>query len=102
MSEWNADTSSVPSTRGLSRDDHHEESWHGKRHGKEVDVRLEVKIRRQEIGRVVEDGDTKVWDRVQLRSYNGELVGPTLEAEPGDTLNISLENKLPGSPPGLG
>lgn len=32
---------------------------------------------------------------VKLRSYNGELVGPTIRAKPGDTLYIKLNNKLP-------
>ena len=32
---------------------------------------------------------------VQLRSYNGNLVGPTIRAKPGDTLYIRLTNKLP-------
>jgi FtsP/CotA-like multicopper oxidase with cupredoxin domain len=32
---------------------------------------------------------------VHLRSYNGKLVGPTLRARPGDTLRITLVNKLP-------
>jgi FtsP/CotA-like multicopper oxidase with cupredoxin domain len=34
-------------------------------------------------------------DPVRLRSYNGELVGPTLRARPGDTLRITLDNRLP-------
>jgi FtsP/CotA-like multicopper oxidase with cupredoxin domain len=32
---------------------------------------------------------------VRLRSYNGQLVGPTLRARPGDTLRITLHNRLP-------
>ncbi len=31
---------------------------------------------------------------VTLRSYNGNLVGPTLRVKPGDTLNITLNNQL--------
>jgi FtsP/CotA-like multicopper oxidase with cupredoxin domain/peroxiredoxin len=34
-------------------------------------------------------------DPVYLRSYNGNLVGPTLRAKPGDTLRITLRNDLP-------
>jgi FtsP/CotA-like multicopper oxidase with cupredoxin domain len=30
-----------------------------------------------------------------LRSYNGQLVGPTFRARPGDVLNIDLDNRLP-------
>lgn len=33
--------------------------------------------------------------QVYLRSYNGQLVGPTLRAKPGDTLRVHLENQLP-------
>ena len=32
---------------------------------------------------------------VHLRSYNGNLVGDTIRAHPGDTLFIRLDNKLP-------
>lgn len=32
---------------------------------------------------------------VELRSYNGDLVGSTIRAKPGDTLYIRLTNKLP-------
>ncbi|CAN5419369.1 hypothetical protein BH10PSE6_BH10PSE6_05050 [soil metagenome] len=32
---------------------------------------------------------------VELRSYNGKLVGSTIRAQPGDTLYIRLTNKLP-------
>lgn len=37
-----------------------------------------------------------------LRNYNGKLIGPTLRARPGDTLNILLDNLLPpdAPPPG--
>jgi FtsP/CotA-like multicopper oxidase with cupredoxin domain len=34
-------------------------------------------------------------DQVYLRSYNAALVGPTLRARPGDTLDITLTNGLP-------
>ncbi|HEX2058643.1 MAG TPA: multicopper oxidase family protein [Actinomycetota bacterium] len=32
---------------------------------------------------------------VKLRTYNGELVGPTLRLRPGDTLDLALHNDLP-------
>jgi FtsP/CotA-like multicopper oxidase with cupredoxin domain len=42
---------------------------------------------------------TKLGDcQVYLRSYNGNLVGPTLRAKPGDTLRILLDNQLPPNP----
>jgi FtsP/CotA-like multicopper oxidase with cupredoxin domain len=37
-------------------------------------------------------------DKVHLRSYNGALVGPTIRARAGDTLNIHLVNRLPPNP----
>jgi FtsP/CotA-like multicopper oxidase with cupredoxin domain/peroxiredoxin len=37
-------------------------------------------------------------DPVYLRSYNGQLVGPTLRAKPGDTLRITVRNDLPTQP----
>ena len=33
--------------------------------------------------------------QVHLRSYNGQLVGPTLRVKPGDTINLKLINDLP-------
>lgn len=35
---------------------------------------------------------------VNLRSYNGQLVGPTLRAKPGDVLRITVRNTLPTQP----
>ncbi|MBD2385047.1 multicopper oxidase family protein [Cylindrospermum sp. FACHB-282] len=35
---------------------------------------------------------------VHLRSYNGELVGPTLRVKPKDLININLINRLPPNP----
>ncbi len=32
---------------------------------------------------------------VTLRSYNGQLVGPTIRLEPGDALDLLFENQLP-------
>ncbi|MEM6611215.1 MAG: multicopper oxidase domain-containing protein [Cyanobacteria bacterium P01_C01_bin.72] len=36
--------------------------------------------------------------QVHLRSYNGQLVGPTLRVKPGDTINLKLINDLPPEP----
>lgn len=33
--------------------------------------------------------------RLNMRSYEGSIPGPTLRVQPGDTLNISLINDLP-------
>ena len=32
---------------------------------------------------------------VRLRTYNGQLVGPTLRVRAGDVLNVNLDNRLP-------
>jgi FtsP/CotA-like multicopper oxidase with cupredoxin domain/peroxiredoxin len=37
-------------------------------------------------------------DPVWLRSYNGQLVGPTLRARPGDVMRITVRNTLPTQP----
>jgi FtsP/CotA-like multicopper oxidase with cupredoxin domain len=56
---------------------------------------LVVKYATNRICRRMEQEECKEWDTVKLRSYNGGLVGPTIEARPGDTLNIRLDNQLP-------
>lgn len=39
--------------------------------------------------------DSKIGaDPVRLRNYNGKLTGPTLSCQPGDTLYITLDNRL--------
>ena len=37
----------------------------------------------------------KVYNKLKLRTYNGRLTGPTLVARPGDTLLITVEDRLP-------
>lgn len=41
-------------------------------------------------------------DDVYLRSYNGELVGPTIRVRPGDSLRVRLTNNLPDESPHTG
>ncbi|ROZ76650.1 multicopper oxidase family protein [Ramlibacter sp. WS9] len=36
---------------------------------------------------------------VMLRTYNGQLVGPTLRVRPGETMNVMLNNRLPKETP---
>ena len=36
---------------------------------------------------------------LHLRTYNGQLVGPTLRVRPGDTMDIALANELPVESP---
>ncbi|HYH67749.1 MAG TPA: Rid family hydrolase, partial [Urbifossiella sp.] len=47
---------------------------------------------------MVRIGNHDVW----LRTYNGQPVGPTLRAKAGDTLYITLVNRLPVEPPSPG
>lgn len=62
---------------------------------RDVPVEMEVRYAINRIARVVQDGERRAWDEVKLRSYDGRLVGPVLEARPGDTLSINLRNRLP-------
>jgi FtsP/CotA-like multicopper oxidase with cupredoxin domain len=63
-----------------------------------VNVQLKLQYADHEIARVVEEGRVLEADKVRLRSYNGKLVGPVIEARPGDTLNVFLDNELPPEP----
>ncbi|WP_225414421.1 multicopper oxidase family protein [Stigmatella hybrida] len=76
--------------------------WHGGAHGgswekphiREVSHELTVQYATHPIRRVLDDGQVQV-DLVNLRSYNGKLVGPVMEVRPGDTLKVLLKNQLP-------
>ena len=57
--------------------------------GKTLRATLEVKYAENQIASCI----------VNLRSYNGNLVGPTLRAKPGDRLEIIIKNMLPLNPP---
>jgi FtsP/CotA-like multicopper oxidase with cupredoxin domain len=61
-------------------------------------LQLELAYATHSIRRVTAEGAPPKWDAVKLRSYNGKLGGPTIEARPGDTLNITLMNQLPPEP----
>lgn len=61
-------------------------------------IHFELDYATHRICRSVQDGKCKQWDEVKLRSYNGKRHGPLIEAVPGDTLNITLENHLPPHP----
>jgi FtsP/CotA-like multicopper oxidase with cupredoxin domain len=37
--------------------------------------------------------------QVKLRSYNGQLIGPTIRAKPGETIDFTLKNELPPGDP---
>jgi FtsP/CotA-like multicopper oxidase with cupredoxin domain len=66
---------------------------------KDLFILVKVDYATHKICRSVQDGQCTAWDEVKLRSYNGKLHGPLIEAIPGDTLNITLENRLPPEPP---
>ncbi len=53
-----------------------------------LETTLDVKYAQNKIGNC----------EVNLRSYNGKLVGPTLRVKPGDTLRLKLTNSLPPEP----
>lgn len=57
--------------------------------GKTLRATLEVKYAENQIASCI----------VNLRSYNGNLVGPTLRAKPGDRLEMIIKNMLPLNPP---
>jgi FtsP/CotA-like multicopper oxidase with cupredoxin domain len=63
---------------------------------REVEVELSVHYATHSF-RVFRNGKEE-FDQVRLRSYNGELVGPTVIARPGDTLIFRLKNQLPFKP----
>ncbi|WNG28944.1 multicopper oxidase family protein [Cystobacter fuscus] len=67
--------------------------------GQKVSQELVVKYGTNRICRTMEQGQCTQWDNVKLRSYNGGLVGPTIEVRPGNTLSILLDNQLPLEPP---
>ena len=65
--------------------------------GGELRTRLEANLVRHTVaGRT--DQNNYVADVVELRCFNGNLLGPTLRVRPGDILEIRLENHLPVFP----
>nr|AYM53687.1 multicopper oxidase type 3 [Cystobacter fuscus] len=78
-----------------------DEPQHGgktERSPRDLFVNLELAYATHQIPRVTQDGVGTEWDAVKLRSYNGALGGPLVEAYPGDTLNFTLVNNLPAEP----
>ncbi len=70
---------------------------------KALDTQLHLKIVYTD-GRIYNPA-TQTYDHVRLRSYNGTdvspdtpYVAPTIEAAPGDTVRIELDNQLPADP----
>ncbi|HYO56210.1 multicopper oxidase domain-containing protein, partial [Archangium sp.] len=62
--------------------------WRAEKQKKTKTTKLEVKYAQAQLGNRT----------VFVRTYNGQLVGPTLRARPGDTLSILLVNQLPEDP----
>ncbi|HYI01826.1 multicopper oxidase family protein [Hyalangium sp.] len=90
-----------PHQQFLEHDQPHEHPHQGgKTHHapRDLFVHLELAYATHRICRVLQDGKCKEWDEVKLRSYNGKLHGPLIEASAGDTLNITLHNRLPPEP----
>jgi FtsP/CotA-like multicopper oxidase with cupredoxin domain len=86
----------------VHEDEHPHEAPHHEggtlRAPRDLAVQLELAYATHRICRVTQDGVCQAWDEVKLRSYNGKLGGPLVEAYPGDTLNFTLVNKLPPEP----
>lgn len=64
------------------------EADHTPADGQHVEHELVVDYRTHRIGE----------DDVRLRSYNNKLVGPTIRAKAGETIHITLRNRLPLDP----
>lgn len=92
------DVDVVGPAEGTSRHGGSEHEDEEPRRSRDVRVELEVRYALNRVARTLQDGEPTAWDTVKLRSYNGGLVGPTIEARPGDTLNIQLHNRLPPEP----
>lgn len=61
---------------------------------KEFNLTIDVKYATNQIY----NPNTKRYDTVYLRSFNGDLVGPTMRVRPGDVLNVVYSNALPPNP----
>ena len=70
---------------------------HRPRPGPRQDVyqNLVVRYATNNICKLRDESRCVEWDAVKLRSYNGGLVGPTIEVRAGDTLHVFLDNQLP-------
>lgn len=71
------------------------ETLRGPERGGDVRVTLDIKYADNQIY----NPTTGQFDKVHLRSYNGDLVGPTIRVKPGDALNVKLINNLPAKDP---
>jgi FtsP/CotA-like multicopper oxidase with cupredoxin domain len=63
--------------------------------GGDLNFNIEIKYADNQIF----NPSTGMNDKVHLRSYNGELVGPSMRVRPGQLLRISLRNNLPADDP---
>lgn len=69
-----------------------------RRVGNEVEVTLNVQMTDPATTRIRNpsaQGSEPATDQLKLRSYNGCLVGPTIEVEPEQTVRLTLRNDLP-------
>lgn len=65
--------------------------------GRGGDLNFEFDIRYAD--NIIPNPATGLDDKVHLRSYNGQLVGPTMRVRPGQLLRILLKNNLPADDP---
>jgi L-ascorbate oxidase len=61
------------------------------------DVNFDLNIRYGD--NLIPNPSTGNMDKVHLRSYNGQLVGPTMRVRPGQLLRVLLQNDLPVDDP---
>lgn len=67
----------------------------GAKRGGDLNFTLNIKYAKNQIP----NPSTGLIDTVNLRSYNGELVGPTVKILPGQLLRMNLINNLPAGDP---
>lgn len=65
------------------------------RRGGDLNFTLEIKYA---VNKIFNPSSGK-YDSVNLRNYNGELVGPTMRVQPGQLLRVNLQNNLPANDP---
>lgn len=62
--------------------------------GKEALLNLNIEYSDPEVTKIFNPA-TNSYDKVKLRTYNGKLVAPTVRVRSGETVRMSLTNKLP-------
>ena len=60
--------------------------------------RLHTKLEVMFADNLVQDYNTREYRKILTPTYEGKLIGPTLQVKPGDTIFITQPNKLPENP----